>query len=344
MKFTNENKIGLSTAVFLAHDTYDYDGRPNAISATGLLKSTRQAVLTKRIDAKIQTMDISQLVASSFGTAVHDAVEGAWMNNNYKRALLKLGYPQSMIDRVVVNPGYIENRAGQLVKDPNAKPMAKNAIPVYMEIRSERLIDDIYVSGKFDFCGHGELEDHKTTGVFSYMNKTNDEKYRLQGSIYRWLNPTIVTSDRILINYTFTDWSKLRSMIEAKKGYPAFRMMTVPFTLMSVSETEAFVRARLQEIKANSMKAEEDIILCTSEQLWEESTVYKYYKNPNSKTRSTKNYYNFAEAQKHLITDGSVGVVDIVKGKCKACLYCSAATICSQAKQLVLEGRLEMEL
>jgi Schitoviridae exonuclease len=344
MKFTNIHKIGLSTACFLAHDTYDYDGRPNAISATGLLKSTRQAVLTKRVDAKVQSMDISSLVASSFGNAVHDAVEGAWMNGNYKRALLKLGYPQSMIDRVVVNPGYIPNANGNLVKDPNAQPLAKNAIPVYMEIRSEKEVDGVHVTGKFDFCGHGELEDHKTTGVFTYMQKTNDEKYRLQGSIYRWLNQDIVTSDRMLINYTFTDWSKLRSMIEKAKGYPLFRMMSVPFTLMPLDETQAFVEGRIREIKANASKAEQDVIMCTPDELWESATVYKYYKNPQSKTRATKNFDNFAEAQQRLIADGSVGVVDIVKGMAKACLYCSAAGICSQAKQLVLEGRLDMEV
>jgi hypothetical protein len=50
MQLTNDQKIGLSMAVFLATDNYDYDPRPNCISATGLLKPPRQVVLSKRVD------------------------------------------------------------------------------------------------------------------------------------------------------------------------------------------------------------------------------------------------------------------------------------------------------
>jgi len=170
------------------------------------------------------------------------------------------------------------------------------------------------------------------------------EKYRLQGSIYRWLNPDIITSDRMKINFTFTDWSKLRSMIEKHKGYPPHKMMSIALTLKSPQETELWVRSKLREIKAYIHKDEPDIPHCTQEELWQEATTYKYYKNPSSKARATKNFDNFAEAQKRLIQDGSVGVVDIVRGKAKACLYCTAAPICSQAKQLVLDGLLDMEI
>ena len=345
MKFTNEQNIGLSQAVFLAHDDYDYDPRPNSVSATGLLKSTRQAILTQRQDAKVTVMDVSQLVASSLGTAVHDAIERVWLSGHYKRALKKLGYPQKKIDRVVINWGYKEDpKTGKLIKDLNAPALPDDAIPVYMEIRSEKEIDGIIVTGKYDFVGDGELEDHKTTGVFTYMKKTNDEKYRLQGSIYRWLNPDIITSDRMMINYVFTDWSKLRSMIEAKAGYPPFKMMSVPFTLMPLDETERFIRGRIAEIKANLSKDERDLPPCTPEQLWQDDTVYKYYKNPKAKQRATKNFDNFAEAQQRLMADGNVGVIDMVKGKVKACLYCPANQICSQAKQMVIDGLLDLEV
>lgn len=343
MKFTNNNKIGLSTAVFLVHDDYDYDPRPNAVSATGLLKSVRQAVLSQRAESKIREMDISQLVASSLGTAVHDAVEKAWSNGNHVHALRKLGYPQKVIDRILINPGYIEVK-GKLVKDPAAKPLPPKAIPVYMEIRSEKEVDGIIITGKFDFVGDGELEDHKTTGVFTYMKKSNDEKYRLQGSIYRWLNPEIITSDRMLINYTFTDWSKLRSIVEKNQGYPPFKMMSVPFTLMPMEEVEAWIQNKVTQLKTHLRKDESALPPCTPEELWQDPTVYKYYKNPKEKARSTKNFDNFAEAQMRLVKDGSVGTIDIVQGKAKACLYCAAAPICSQAKQLVMDGLLDMEV
>ena len=48
MELTNEQGIGLSMAVFLAHDDYDYDARANGISATGMIKPVRQTILGKR--------------------------------------------------------------------------------------------------------------------------------------------------------------------------------------------------------------------------------------------------------------------------------------------------------
>lgn len=329
MKLSNEQKISLSMSVFLAHDDYNYDPRPNAISATGLLKSTRQAILTQRVEQLSISMDISQLTASTLGSAVHDGIEKAWLNGNYIKAMRKLGYADSVIKRIKVNP--------------TKEELLSDTIPVYIEQRSERTIDGFVVTGKFDFVGDGTLEDHKTTGVFTYMNDKT-EKYRLQGSIYRWLNPDIVTSDRMMINFTFTDWSKLRSMIEHSKGYPPHRIMSVPITLLPLEETEKWIRARLQELRANLKKTNEDLPLCTQEELWQDATTYKYYKNPAAKDRSTKNYDNFAEAQSRLLADGSCGVVDIVRGKAKACLYCNAALICMQAKQLVLDGLLDMEV
>lgn len=342
MKLTNNEKIGLAMAVFLADDNYDYDPRPHSVSATGLIKSPRQIILGKRVQSGDLTIDISTLMASSFGTAMHDGVERSWSNGRYKRAMRKLGYSQDTIDRIVVNPGYIEDADGNLVKDPLAKPMAPNAIPVYMEIRTEKEINGFVVSGKFDFIGDGRLEDHKTTGVFSYINKSNDLKYRLQGSIYRWLNPELITQDQMLINYVFTDWSKLRYKVERAKGYPPSRMMSVPINLMSLEETQKWIEGALRVIKANANKNEADLPACTREELWQDPTVYKYYKNPASKDKSTKNFSSFAEAQLRLVKDGSVGVIDIVKGQAKACNWCSGIAICSQAQQLIADGYLEV--
>ena len=45
-EYTNKNDISLPLAVFLMYDKYKYDERPNAISATGLIKPLRQLILT----------------------------------------------------------------------------------------------------------------------------------------------------------------------------------------------------------------------------------------------------------------------------------------------------------
>jgi hypothetical protein len=335
MKLTNKEKIGLSMAVFLAGDTYDYDPRDNSLSATGLLKSTRQTVLSQRAaklnaDTDVET-DISSMVASTFGTAIHDGVEAAWTNGRYKKAMKRLGISDDIITRIHVNP------------TPEVLKAFPDTIPVYMEQRAEKKVAGYVVTGKFDFVANGQLEDHKTTGTYTFMKKTNDYKYKIQGSIYRWLNPDIITNDVMLINYVFTDFSALRADIEAAKGYPPRRMMSVPITLMSIEETQKFIENKLGTIKANIHLDESKLPQCTKDELWQDPTNYKYYKNPALKTRSTKNFTSFAEAQMRLVKDGSVGQIDIVPGMAKYCNYCPAAGICSQAKQLVADGLLKLE-
>ena len=83
---TNRFNLPMSMAVFLAAD--DYDG-PQAeegvkvISATSLLKSTRQVVLGFRLPEDT-FVDVSDLISSRMGQAYHTAVEYAWLSNLQK--------------------------------------------------------------------------------------------------------------------------------------------------------------------------------------------------------------------------------------------------------------------
>ena len=329
MKLTNKQNIGLSLAIFLAHDDYDYDPRPNTLSATTLQKSTRQIVLGKRIEMSDMSLDISSMVASTFGTAIHDAVEKAWTENRYIKSLRKLGYSEDTIGRFKVNPAPEE--------------LTEDTIAIYVEQRSERKIGNWIIVGKFDFVGDGRLEDHKTTGVYTYIKKSNNEKYRQQGSVYRWLNPEIITHDQMLVNFVFTDWSALKLLTEKEKGYPASRMLSMPVYLMSLSETQKFIEDKLKSIDANMNVAEPDLPLCNQEELWQNDTVYAYYKNPDATGNSTKNFTNFSEAQMRLNKDGGVGIIKIRRGMVKYCAWCPAASICSQCKQLIADGLFEPE-
>lgn len=324
MKLTNNKNIGLSLAVSLAHDDYDYDSRPNVLSATTLQKSTRQIILSKRVIANDMTMDISSMVATTFGTAIHDAVEKAWSFDNHIKALTRLGYSKETIARFKINP--------------KPEELTDDTIAIYIEQRSEKQLGKWIIVGKFDFVGDGQLEDHKTTGVYTYIKKTTNEKYRQQGSIYRWLNPTIITRDNMVINFVFTDWSKLNATLDKDKNYPPDRITHMSVPLMSLSETEKFITDKLKSIEANFTVAEPDLPLCNKKELWQDDTVYAYYKNPDATGSSTKNFNNFAEAQMRLMKDGSVGIIKIRTGMVKYCAWCPAASICSQCQQLIADG------
>lgn len=325
MKYSNQLDIPLSIAVFLATDWYDYSEDPNEISATTLLKPVRQVILASRVPAEAGIVDISNLVQSRVGTAIHDGVERAW-RENYRKALKALGYPERVIDRVRVNPTQEELE------------MTPDAIPVYIEQRTKKKLGKWTISGKFDLVVDGRVEDVKSTSVFTAMNNTSDEKYSLQGSIYRWLNPEIITKDEIAIQWLFTDWNKLRAMTEPK--YPQQRHQQKIFPLLSIQATQAFIERKLNQIEGYWNAPEEEIPLCTDADLWRGEPVFKYYKNPAKTQRSTKNFDTHQEAMLRYIEDGSVGIVKEVPGQVMACKYCPAFPVCTQKDILVAKGEL----
>lgn len=323
MQYTNQLQIPLALAVFLATD--DYDHETGVISATSLLKPLRQLILPKRIDPKNINIDVSSLVSSRMGSAIHAAIEKAWTNP--EKALKALGFPPRVYDNIIINP-----TQEQLESNPKA-------IPVYMEQRAYKEIEGFRVSGKYDFVAEGKVQDFKSTSVYSYINQSNAEKYILQGSIYRWLNPDIITEDVMMIHYIFTDWSKASAT--QNKDYPQNRVLTQKFKLLSIAETENFIKQKLQQIKRHNMSPENEIPVCTDEDLWRKETVWKYYKDPSKMSgRSTKNFGTRHDAYMRLAEDNNVGIVVEVKGQVKACAYCPAFDICTQKDTYIASGEL----
>lgn len=324
-KYANTSSVPLSLAVFLATDHYDHNDNPNTISATTLIKPTRQVVLSARVPETHNVVDLERMVASRMGTAIHDGIERAWIGN-YHRAMKDLGYPQKVIDRVVVNPHPELDTTG--------------FIPVYLEQRVERKVGNYTITGKFDFVGEGRVEDFKTTSVYTAINGTNDEKYSWQGSIYRWLNPTLITRDEMAIQFIFTDWSAAKA--RADQSYPQKRFQQRIIPLKSIQETEAFVHRKLKDLEKYWDAPEEVIPPCTDEDLWRSTPEFKYYKNPAKMTRSTKNFDTYHEAHQRFMEDGQVGVIVEKPGQVTACKYCSAFPVCMQKDRLVASGDLTL--
>ena len=322
-KYANTSSVPLSLAIFLATDPYDYNPDSNTISATALIKPVRQLVLSARVPEDLSPVDLVNLVPSRMGSAIHDAIERSW-KDNYKPAMEALGYPKRVIEKIKINP------------EPHE--LTDGTIPVYMEQRAHKQVGKFTVSGKYDFIGDGRVEDFKTTSTYTAMNNTNDEKYIWQGSIYRWLNPVIITKDEMAIQFIFTDWSKAKAMQDPK--YPQQRIQQRLLPLKSLQETDAFVRRKLAQIEQYWEAKEEELPPCTDADLWRSEPVFKYYKNPDNTKRSTKNFDNRHDAQLRYIEDGSVGKVVEVPGQVTACKYCSAFAVCSQKDALIASGDL----
>lgn len=327
----NVNEVPLALAVFLATDHYDYDDTPNTISTTTLLQPIRKIVLPSRLLQGEGLSDLASMMTLRLGTAVHDGIERAWVTN-YRAAMEALGIPDRVIDRIRINP-----TAADL-----AIFKAKNVevIPIYMEQRLKRKFGKWTITGKFDFIGEGIVQDFKTASVWSYQNQVNAVKQTQQGSIYRWLDPQKITADEMHIHHIFMDWKA--GMVKADPNYPTQRFKRQVFPLLSLNKTEAFIGNKIAQIEKYWDAPEDEIPECDAEDLWRSEPVFKYYKNPDSTKRSTKNFDNRHDATIRFIEDGSVGRVKEVPGQVTACKYCPAFAACTQKDRLIAQGELLM--
>ena len=338
-EFTNDNNISLPLAVFLMHDSYDYDTRSNAISATGLLKPIREIVLRKQNPEAQKTVEVSDLIASTMGNALHSACEAAWSDrNNVVKALEMFGATDNVIDTVRVNPEEVN----------------PGETSIYIEQRSERELEGFVISGKYDLVLDGAVHDYKSTSTWAYVNQSNREDYIKQGSIYRWLNPDKITNDYIYIHYLFTDWSiaelrKFKKESYNAEEYPRLKVATKKYCLWTPEETELWLKNRLDEIKNSLELPQEALPECTDEDLWvrKQNEKYKYYKNPNKTDRATKVFgYDKYENPEHAAmthkAEQGVGIVKHFPAMAIRCRYCSVQPICSQSASMLMEGRLDL--
>lgn len=312
MRLTNVTGISLPLAVWLATDGYDFTAVGKSISATSLMKPPRQILLKERLtETTTDVPDVSEFIASRLGHTIHDGIERAW-TDGYKDALRKLGYPEQIISKVEVNPE---------VPTPGG-------IHVWLEQRSSKQIMGYTISGKFDMVLEGVIQDFKSTSVYTHMLGSKDEDYCIQGSIYRWLNPDKITEDHINIQFIFTDWSK--AMSRSNPNYPQQRVLEHSVELMSLKETEAWIRGRITNLEKHADMPEEDIPHCTDKELWRSDPVHKYFSNPDKTDgKSSKNFKILHDATAYQGEKGK-GVVISIPGKVKACSYCPAFNACTQ--------------
>lgn len=330
-KYSNTQGINLPMAVWLARDEYEHDDRTNVISVTTLLKSTRQIILGMRASATLSEqetpVDISTRLASRIGTSIHNSVEQAWTENG-KQALLDLGYPQKAVDCVLINPEIHE--------------VNESSICMYLEKRSEKQVGNWVISGQFDIVFDGQVQDVKSTGTFAFTTGSNDDKYTKQGSLYRWLNPDLITKDTLAINFVFKDWNKNLSMSDPR--YPKLPVLQQQFPLISLAQTQIFVEDKVNAIEYYMDKDEAELPACTNDDTWRRDPVYKYYSKPDAK-RSSKNFDTQAEAYTHMgnmSAKNPTGRVEEVMSSPTGCMYCAGFKLCSQAKAYVASGELKI--
>lgn len=332
---TNNSGIALPLAVWLLHDTYDYINEPNYISATALMKPIRQIIIPPRIPAGTVTEDVEDYIARALGHSLHDSIERAW-ENGHKKSLALLGYPNKLIEKILVNPTDEERNA------------VVGCIPVYLEQRAYRKITvrgvTYTLGGKFDMAADGIIQDNKSTSVNTWIYGGRDSEHQLQMSLYRWLdlgrvaegNLPRITEDFGRINYIFTDFSK--NMAKTNPKYPSKRVEEKELWLLSPEETQAWVENKLNQLEQYKNTPEHLLPECTDEELWRSAPRYKYFSDPakanDPSARSTKNFDDAGEAHMFMAEKGK-GVVKTIPGEVKRCSYCAAFDGCTQKDRYI---------
>ncbi|UKL14800.1 hypothetical protein C121_67 [Stenotrophomonas phage C121] len=314
MKITNRKKISLTLAVWAVNDEYDYQSIPNYISVTTLMKPLKQIILAKRLpEEERMQLDVEDLIASSYGTSIHSAVEHSW--SKYKVNLKKLGYSDDVISRIKLNP--------------KPEEITPDDIVIYQEQRGIAKIGKWNLGGKFDFVAEGRVEDVKSTSAYAWTMGSKDSDYQLQGSLYRLIHPDKITDGHIRINFLFTDWRK--SDARSNPQYPQSRLAHRDIPLLSIAATHDWAVNKLNQLERYMDSPEEDIPDCTDEELWIQPSKFKYYTDP-SKTngRAYRSFDTKKEADDFMITRGKGGIVVEVKGGVRRCSYCPVFNICKQ--------------
>jgi hypothetical protein len=198
--------------------------------------------------------------------------------------------------------------------------------------RTIQIQDVIFtVTGKYDILeeknGLFTIRDIKTTSVWAYIFGGKDEDYCKQLSIYRWLLSAEKNMNEIAyIDFIFTDWQS--SKAKQDPTYPQQRIKAgYQITLMSLEETEKYIKERLELYYKYRNVPDEQLPLCTPEELWQSSDKFAVMKAGAQK--ATKVCDSADEAQAY-INEKSLTKVFIEKrpGKVKRCKYCNVSQFC----------------
>jgi hypothetical protein len=223
----------------------------------------------------------------------------------------------------------------------------KEPIPVYLEQRMYRYHRGYVIGGKYDNITDGIVNDTKSTTAYSWLFGGKDHDYRIQGSIYRWLDADgyedhedplgskfrpRITEDYMRVNFVFTDWQKVQA--RSNPAYPQKRAEYKEITLLDVMETERWINDKIRLIEKFKDAPESEIPECTPEELWMSDPSYKYYADPAKANkpgaRSTKNFTDLTEARIFQAEKGGKGVIKTILGAPKRCEFCPAFQVCTQ--------------
>lgn len=308
MNFTNRFNLSNEFVHWLKNDEYDYNPDPSVISATTIMKPIRMVVLEERWKDAI-TVDVSDLIASRYGTAIHDS----WEKCDIPNTIQEVRYYRQV--------------------DENFTLSGKVDLVLYTD-RDIQTIADIKSTSVWNYLLNKRDEDY-IAQLSMYKWLMADGSYQDKDGIQ---TANIKTTEHAEIKYIFTDWSKQESIRNPK--YPQTRVIEKSIKLDSLQETEDKVKARCEEITKARELNDNMLPKCTQEELWQTDTTYAVKKRGSK--RATKVHKTYAEAIRHQRSYKTNDYfVETRAGKVKRCNYCNVREFCNQYKELLSQNLID---
>ena len=332
MKNNIPAKLGLMAKLWAVDD--DYTGNsPDiyAISVTTLIKPVRELILIMQerknpspVPDFVAPTDEELLsrVKAKIGQNIHSGYEQALIHRGIEN-MAKVGLGDVYLNSMRVNPKI------------KSEPEEENW-DVYTERRATKKYGKYRVSGQIDSIVFGELGDLKTTSNFVYHLPDTKDKHILQGSINRVLQGDLVESDHICITYVILDY---RAFEASRDNYVNTPVFDKNYVLLTREATHDFIMSRLDAVTKYIDSPQSELPKCNDKDLWVRGTKYKYFSKPTNKV-ATKVFDTMTEASGFLMSKGGKGIIKTVKGRPKACNYCSVKEVCQQRVALINSGDL----
>jgi hypothetical protein len=282
VKLTNKFNIPQTFVNVLERPTYT-KGKAH-LSVTQLINSPKIVALTQKFDADLE-QDVSDMVWSIFGTAIHGVLEHG--------------------------------------KDENH----------IVEERLHATLDGWRISGAIDLQIKDDaglsIRDYKTTSAWGVMNEKVEWEQQL--NIYAWLVETVKKTPIIDIGIVaiIRDWS--RRDAAKNENYPPAPVKEIPIRLWTYEEQTTYIKHRigLHSACEFAMETDEDLPLCTPEEMWERPTTWAIKKVGGARAKSV---HDTEESMlKALEIAGPAYEIEVRPGSRIRCeSFCPVNTYCQQ--------------
>ncbi len=342
------NKFGLPETLV---DAVKFDGHRTHgnISVTGLIGPT-QIFYLKNKHANEITRDVSGMIWSLFGTAVHAVLERANITTVRRQAFMEvincLKEYVARNENRNLNEGETETEAEQASRV--LKWLLNYMLNYFPELK-DRYIFEISmveeyngwrVSGTLDLYDKIDciLFDYKVVKVYSYIYPETRKSWKLQLNCYAlFLKKRGYEVKEIKVVAIFKDWNKQKAFTDP--AYPKRNVMTIDIGIYPEDQMDKWV---LHRVKLHQKALEDGPEPCTGVDMWASARMFSVIQKgnvraiPGTKTENEEVAKKFIRDQQHSYKkELLIKEVPAVYRRCAE--FCDVSDFCSQWKRIQSE-------